>query len=265
MLNIQDVNIRLSGKPILQQINLEVPEGSILGVIGPNGAGKTTLLRAISGALPIASGMIHFGQYDLSRLPVLERARLVAVVPQARHLPSAYTCKEAVLMGRTPHLNWLGHFDKLDFDMAEDAMQRTGIAGLANRRIGETSGGEQQRILLARALTQDAPLLLLDEPTTHLDLHYQIKLLELIQNLVKQGNLSEPRHPLTVILTMHDLNLVGRYTDQVAVMVHGRIQAVGTPAEVLTPDTLSPAFNVALRSIPSGRGSNSPYIVPANL
>lgn len=265
MLTIQDLHIKLGGKPILQQINLAVPEGSILGVIGPNGAGKTTLLRAISGTIPLTAGTICFGQTDITRLSVLERARLVAVVPQARHLPSAYTCKEAVLMGRTPHLNWLGHFDRLDYDLAEDAMQRTGIIDLANRRIGETSGGEQQRILLARALAQDAPLMLLDEPTTHLDLHYQIKLLDLIQELVKHGNLSESRNPLTVILTLHDLNLVGRYADQVAVMVHGRVQAAGTPVEVLTPDTLSQAFNLPLRSIPSGRGSNSPFIVPANL
>ena len=265
MFTIQDLNIKLGGKSILQQINLSVPEGSILGVIGPNGAGKTTLLRAISGTIPLTSGSIRFGQTDLTRLQVLERARLVAVVPQARHLPAAYTCKETVLMGRTPHLNWFGHFDKKDHDLAEAALQRTGIIDLADRLIGETSGGEQQRILLARALAQDVPLLLLDEPTTHLDLHYQIKLLDLIRDLVKQGNISEPHRQLTVILTMHDLNLVGRYADQVAVIVRGRIQAVGTPAEVLTPDTLSPAFNLPLRSIPSGYAGNSPYIVPANL
>jgi iron complex transport system ATP-binding protein len=265
MLTIQDLNVNLSGKSILQQINLNITEGSILGVIGPNGAGKTTLLRAISGTIPITSGSVLFRETDLARLSVMERARILAVVPQARHLPSTYTCKEAVLMGRTPHLNWLGHFEKVDYAMAEEAMQRTGISGLADRRIGETSGGEQQRILLARALAQDTSLLLLDEPTTHLDLHFQIRLLDLISELAKSGNLSEPRHPLTVILTMHDLNLVGVYADQVAVMVRGKVTAAGSPADVLTPDTLSPAFNLPLRSIPSGKAGNNPYIVPANL
>lgn len=265
MLTINDLNIKFYRKPILSRINLCIPEGSILGVIGPNGAGKTTLLRAVSGNIPTDSGVIKFNGTNLARLSILDRARLVAVVPQARHLPAAYTTRETVLMGRTPHLNWLGSFDKKDHALAEDAMQRTGIADLADRPIGETSGGEQQRILLARALAQNAPLLLLDEPTTHLDLQYQIKLLDLIHELVRQGNISNPRQPLTVLLTLHDLNLVGRYADQVAVMVRGEIQAAGNPAEVLTPDTLSPAFNLPLRSIPSGFGNNSHYIVPAHI
>lgn len=265
MLNIKNLNIKLNGQQILQKINLSVPEGSILGIIGPNGAGKTTLLRAVSGSIPLTSGSITFDGIDLNRLSVLERARMVAVVPQARHLPAAYTCKETVLMGRTPHLNWLGQFDKKDHDLVEDAMRRTGIEALADRQIGETSGGEQQRILLARALAQNTPLLLLDEPTTHLDLQYQIKLLDLIRLLVDDENGTNPPRPLTVLLTLHDLNLVGRYANQVAVMVHGQVQAVGNPEEVLTPDTLSPAFNLPLRSIPSGFGSNSPIIVPASM
>ncbi|HEX7556671.1 MAG TPA: ABC transporter ATP-binding protein, partial [Leptolinea sp.] len=242
MLIIENLNIQLGGKPILQQVNLTVPEGSILGLIGPNGAGKTTLMRAVSGTIPLTNGKIQFRARDLAQLSILERARLIAVVPQARRLPGAYTCKETVMMGRTPHLNWLGRFDDRDQLLAVEAMRRTGVLDMADRPIGEISGGEQQRVLLARALAQAAPILLLDEPTTHLDLQYQINLLDLIRDLVRKGGLANTNEPLTVLLALHDLNLVGRYADQVAVMVRGRIQSAGTPMDVLTPDTLSPAF-----------------------
>ncbi len=265
MLTMEDVSIRLGGKSIIKQVNLSVPEESILGVIGPNGAGKTTLLRAISGTIPLSDGKITFRGKDLSKLSILERARQIAVVQQARRLPGAYTCKETVLMGRTPHLNWLGHFEERDRRLAVEAMRRTGTLDMADRLIGELSGGEQQRVMLARALAQTAPILLLDEPTTHLDLQYQLNLLNLIRDLVNHGGLANSDAHLTVILTLHDLNLVGRYADQVAVMVKGSIQSVGTPMDVMTPDTLSPAFNVPLRSIPLDGQDKSPFIVPANL
>jgi iron complex transport system ATP-binding protein len=264
MLTVENVSIQLGGKNILKQIRLSVPEKSILGVIGPNGAGKTTLMRAVSGTIPLSGGKIHFRGQDLAKLSILERARLIAVVPQARRLPGAYTCLETVMMGRTSHLNWLGQFEKRDHQLSIEAMRRTGTLDMADRFIGELSGGEQQRVLLARALVQTAPILLLDEPTTHLDLQYQISLLDLIQNLVRNGGLNEDDASLTVLLTLHDLNLVGRYADQVAVMVRGKIVSVGQPVDVLTPDTLSPAFNLPLRSIPlDGRGKNS-IIVPAD-
>ncbi len=183
-------------------------------------------MRAISGTVPLSDGRIQFRSLDFSKLSILERARLIAVVPQARHLPGAYTCKETVMMGRTPHLNWLGQFDEQDRQLALEAMRRTGTLDMANRFIGELSGGEQQRVLLARALAQTAPILLLDEPTTHLDLQYQISLLNLIRDLVKNGGLAETDASLTVLLTLHDLNLVGQYADQVAVMVRGYIQSI---------------------------------------
>jgi iron complex transport system ATP-binding protein len=242
-----------------------VEEGSILGVIGPNGAGKTTLLRAVSGTIPLANGRIEFRGKDLTHLTVLERARLIAVVPQARRLPGAFTCLETVMMGRTPHLNWLGHFDERDRGLALEAMRKTGTLDMAGRLIGELSGGEQQRVLLARSLAQTAPILLLDEPTTHLDLQYQLNLLSLVRELVRNGGLDGKDPSLTVLMTLHDLNLVGHYADQVAVMVHGEIESKGAPQDVLTTDTLSSAFNVPLRSIPLDGLENTPFIIPADL
>ena len=265
MFTIQNVSVRLGGKPILKQVDLDVPEGTILGVIGPNGAGKTTLLRAVSGTIPLSEGSIHFHELDLSRLSILERARHIAVVPQARRLPGGYTCREIVLMGRTPHVNWLGHLDEHDNRLADEAMRRTGTLDMAGHFINELSGGEQQRVLLARALAQAAPILLLDEPTTHLDLQYQVSLLNLIHDLVQNDGLLDEKGSLTVLLTMHDLNLIGRFADRVAVMVHGSIQSVGAPQDVMTPDTLSPAFNVPLRSIVLDEYGKSHFIIPANL
>ncbi len=265
MLTMENLSIRMGGKPILKNISLSVEEGTILGVIGPNGAGKTTLLRAVSGTIPLAEGQIRFREKDLTRLNVLERARLIAVVPQARRLPGAFTCLETVMMGRTPHLNWLGHFDERDRTLALEAMRQTGTLDMAARRIGELSGGEQQRVLLARSLAQTAPILLLDEPTTHLDLQYQLNLLGLVRDLVRNGGLDGKDPSLTVLMTLHDLNLVGHYADQVAVMVRGEIESTGAPQDVLTTDTLSTAFNVPLRSIPLDGLEKSPFIIPANL
>lgn len=265
MLVLQDISIQMRGKPILTQVNLTVPEGSTLGVIGPNGAGKTTLLRAVSGTIPVSGGSIYFRGKDLAKLSILERARLIAVVPQARRLPAGFTCREIVMMGRTPHLNWMGRLGEQDKNLAEEAMRRTGILDMAGRFINELSGGEQQRVLLARALAQTAPILLLDEPTTHLDLQYQVTLLNLIRELVQSGGLTPGSGSLTVLIALHDLNMVGYYADQVAVMVRGSIQSFGTPLEVLTPDTLSQAFNIPLKSIPQGENGKNPLIVPANL
>ncbi|NMB55124.1 MAG: ABC transporter ATP-binding protein [Leptolinea sp.] len=264
MLELENLSVQISNKHILKQIYLSVPENSILGVIGPNGAGKTTLMRAVSGTIPLSEGTIRFRGRDLTKCSVLERARLIAVVPQARRLPGGYTCRETVMMGRTPHVNWLGHFDEHDSRLATEAMRRTATLDMADRLIGELSGGEQQRVLLARALAQTAPILLLDEPTTHLDLQYQISLLNLIHELVQGGSLDDKNPSLTVLLALHDLNLVGRYADQVAVMVRGAIQSTGDPADVLTPDTLSPAFNLPLRSIPMDGREKHSIIVPAN-
>lgn len=265
MLDLQDISIQMRGKSILSQINLAVPEGSTLGLIGPNGAGKTTLLRAVSGTIPLSGGSVCFRGRDLAGLSILERARLIAVVPQARRLPAGFTCREIVMMGRTPHLNWMGQLDDQDRHLAEEAMRRTGTLDMAGRFINELSGGEQQRVLLARALTQTAPILLLDEPTTHLDLQYQVTLLNLIRELVQGGGLTPGSGTLTVLLALHDLNLVGHYADQVAVMVRGSIQSFGTPLDVLTPETLSQAFNIPLKSIPHGENGKNPFIVPANL
>ena len=257
MLTVQHLHVKYGERLALKDVSFEVPRGSILGVIGPNGAGKTTLIRALSGVLAVASGSMQVDGKDLRKMNEQDRARLVAVVPQARNLPPAFTGQEMVQLGRTPYLNWLGQLSQRDLQGVERAMQRARTTELADRRVGDLSGGEQQRLLLARALAQEAPLLLLDEPTTHLDLQYQISLLDAIRALVDQDG-------LTVVMTLHDLNLVSRYADTLCLLVEGEVAAAGTPEEVLDPELLSQVYHVPLQRMSAAPGGR-PVILPTVL
>lgn len=257
MLKVELLRVVYGDRLVLRDISLQVQAGTILGVIGPNGAGKTTMIRSLSGVLSPVSGRISVAGDDLAALSTAERARRVAVVPQARNLPPAFTGWELVLLGRTPHLNWLGNVSRKDEECVRQALERASALDLANRRVGELSGGEQQRLLLARALAQEAPLLLLDEPTTHLDLKYQIGLLEQVRSLASQENLA-------VVIALHDLNLVSRYSDQVALLVNGEMRALGSPAEVLQPDLLGQVYQLNLQII-HNTASGKPVILPAIL
>ena len=168
MLKIENVFVSYETQTVLRDINFSVSRGEILAVIGPNGVGKSTLIRALSGILPLRAGKISVSGKDISDMKPSERAKLIAVVPQVHALPPAFTGHELVRLGRTPHLNWLGNFSRSDEEVTINAMKRTHTLKLAERKVGEISGGEQQRLLLARALAQDTPVLMLDEPTSNL-------------------------------------------------------------------------------------------------
>lgn len=255
MLHVKNLSVSYSGQRVLSHIDLRVARGEILGVIGPNGVGKSTLIRALCASIPFEQGTVTVLGQDVSALPTDARARLIAVVPQARALPPAFTGWEVVLLGRTPHIGWLGNLSARDHEIARLAMQRTDTLHLAERHVAEMSGGEQQRLLLARALCQSSPVLLLDEPTTHLDLKYQYNLLDLVRRLAREDG-------LTILLTLHDLNLVSRYTDRVALLVDGRLEALDTPAKVLTASLLSRAYQIPLNVI-ADRQSGQAAILPA--
>ncbi len=242
MLRIQSLSVGYGARLVLHDINLHIKAGEIMALIGPNGAGKTTLIRAVSGVIRPKSGILQAGGEDLAGMTASQRARRLAVVPQARNLPDPYTVWQTVLLGRTPHLGWLGQPTERDRERVRWALERTESLDLAERRIGELSGGEQQRVLLARALAQETPILLLDEPTAHLDLHHQTTLLDLVHALTRENH-------LTALMALHDLNLAALYADRVALMVDGRLQAVGTPAEVLTAERLSEAYRLPLHVI----------------
>lgn len=235
-LMIADLGAAYGGCPVLHGIGLAAAPGELVGLIGPNGAGKSTLLRAVCGTLPPTHGALQLGAHDLLRLTVAERARLIAVVPQQARLPQGFSVAEVVLMGRAPHLPRFGGESQRDRAIARRAMQQTDTWALAGRAAHTLSGGEQQRVLLARALAQEPQLLLLDEATAHLDLKHQVAILGLLRALARAG--------LIVIAAMHDLNLAALYADRLALLQAGRLLAYDTPAQVLTPAWLQRAYGV---------------------
>lgn len=254
MLNVHQVGFSYNGKTILQDVSLQVESGEILAVVGPNGAGKTTLIRTISGILHPKTGMVQVSGMNLEKLPPIQRARYLAVVPQARELPATFTVFQTVMLGRTPYLGWLGNTTTQDVEIVRHVLHLTELEDFKERRIGEISGGEQQRVLLARALAQNTPILLLDEPTAHLDLQHQSRLL----NLVRQ---SADEIGLAVLLAIHDLNLVGFYADRVLLLVNGKVQSIGTPNEVLTQANIERAYQVNVEVISHPR-YGTPLILP---
>ena len=260
MLKIEGLSVSYGDRRVLHNVSLEVNSGEVLALIGPNGAGKSSLVRAVSGVVPVESGHIHNGdlsyRYDLLTLTSMQRARCLAVVPQAASMPPAFTVWETVMMGRTPHLNFLGQVSAKDEAIARQALQKVDALELSERRVGELSGGEQQRVLLARALTQSTPILLLDEPTSNLDLHYQVGFMETVRTLAHQDKLA-------VLVVLHDLNTAARYADRVALLVDGEITAAGTPQQVLTPELISTAYHLPVQVIPHPF-ANVPLVLPGN-
>lgn len=241
MLKIQNLSASYQSRQVLHNISFDVKNGEVFALIGPNGAGKSTIIRAASGVIP-STGHIHTNGDNFQTLTPIQRARYLAVVPQAIALPPAFTVWETVLMGRTPYLGFLGQTSTRDEELARRALSRVHALDFAERRVGELSGGECQRVLLARALCQSTPILLLDEPTAHLDLQYQVSLLELIRELARQENLA-------VLIALHDLNLAAHYADRIALLVGGNLRAIGSPREVLTAETISNAYCLPVQVI----------------
>lgn len=245
ILTVNGLTAGYGSHTILDEINATVKPGELVALLGPNGAGKSTLIKSICGILPIKAGTVFVDGMNLLKMEPTERARMVSVIPQARNLPPAFTVREVVLMGRTAYVGWLGKVSLQDELIVNQAMQRTNLMGLADRRMDELSGGEQQRVLVARAIAQQPRVLLLDEPTTHLDIQYQMNLLELVATLAHQDRLA-------ILMAIHDLNLAAYYADRVILLVKGKIVASGTPSEVLTPEVLSAAYQVPLRTHTNG-------------
>ncbi len=254
MLKIEKLSVSYGKRRVLKDVSLNVEAGQVLALIGPNGSGKSTLIRAISGVIASDGGDVRVDGKALSDLSTMERARYLSVVPQARNMPPAFSVYESILLGRTPYLGWLGRAGDTDHERVRYALERTQMGPLADRLVGELSGGEQQRVLLARALAQDTPVMLLDEPTTHLDLQHREALVHLGRELAKSKNLA-------VLMVLHDLNMASLYADRVSLLVNGEIQATGTPEEVLTEATLSRVYNVAVHVIPHPQYGN-PLILP---
>lgn len=227
MLEIKNLFCGYAAKTVLQDINLGIENGELLGIIGPNGSGKTTLLRAITRLLKPKTGTIFFGGENIWQMGFKELAKKIAVVPQGL-AASLMSVEEFVLLGRIPHYKKFQLLEtNKDREIAQRALGLTDTLKLKDRLISEISGGERQLVLIARALAQEPRLLLLDEPTTHLDISHQVGILDLIRRLNKGFG-------LTVIMVLHDLNLAGEYCRRLALINEGRIHKLGTPHEVLT-------------------------------
>ena len=235
-LSAEDVSYAVGLAQLLEAVSLEVRPGTLLGLIGPNGAGKSTLLKCISQLLAPSTGQVSLDGEDLRGRPPQEIARHIALLPQSTTLNFAFTCLEVVLMGRNPHLGRFQAEGARDHAIAQQSMTDTGSADFVTRLITEVSAGERQRVLLARALTQQPRLLLLDEPTAGLDVQHQLQVFSLIRDLVGQG--------LTAIAVVHDLNLAARYCDRLVLLDRGAVHARGRVSDVLTPENLADVFNV---------------------
>lgn len=256
MFTVNSITAGYGTKTVLQDVSFHIPEGTLLALIGPNGSGKTTFIRAASGVLPLQAGSILAGAKDVHKMGSQERARMIAVVPQARAIPPAFNVEEIVALGRTPYLNWLGKLSEHDQQVIDRVLEQTDLIEMRERNVSELSGGEQQRLFLARALAQEAPLLLMDEPTTHLDLQHQVNLMKRVYRLAHPlpTELSAGAAPRTVIIAIHDINLISRYADRVGLLVGGKLVEFGAPQDVLRSDLLSRAYNLPLRVMRDERG-----------
>lgn len=229
------ISVSFGGKPILSDISFSVNTGEWVAIVGPNGAGKTTLLRTVAGLIPY-SGNVILQERALKEWSIRERARHMAFVRQNQEISFGFTVIEFVLLGRSPHRGWLEAFNSEDVQIAEVALESVALSGYEERRLSELSGGEYQRVRLAQVLAQDPEILLLDEPTTHLDIHHQLDLLVRIRELANEGR--------TIISAIHDLSLAARFADRILVLHNRNLVADGTPNDVLTQDLIRAVFRV---------------------
>jgi iron complex transport system ATP-binding protein len=260
MLDIRDLTLSYGERVALRDVSLSLARGELLGVVGPNASGKSSLIRAITDVVTPQRGEVWLDGSLVRRLSRRELSLRVAVVPQNPSLPEAFTALEVVLMGRTPHLGLLQSEGRADWAAVRRALEQTDAWHLVDRRIGELSGGERQRVVVARALAQEAPLLLLDEPTAHLDVGHQAAVLELLQRLCRGDGADGS--PKAVLAVVHDLTLAAQYCDRLAMLSEGRLVALGSPQEVLSPQVLASVYRTQVSVFPhplTGR----PVVTPA--
>lgn len=229
----EDTTLSYGAARILKGISLETHTGEFVGIIGPNGSGKSTLLKCIYRVLKPDGGCIWLGDQELHEIKIKNSARKVAVVAQHNYYNFEFSVREVVMMGRAPHKKMLEKDGAKDFEIVDQALKTVGMYEFADRNFSTLSGGEQQRVILARALAQQTPCLILDEPTNHLDITHQLQLMELVRGL-----------NVTVLSAIHDLNIAAMYCDRLYILKDGEIVGSGTPEELLTPETIRRVYQV---------------------
>ncbi|RNI20317.1 ABC transporter ATP-binding protein [Flexivirga caeni] len=248
------VTVGYGEQPVVHDVSLRIPDGKVTSVIGPNGCGKSTLLRTLSRLLTPTSGTVRLDDAPIGALSAKQLARTLALLPQSPIAPEGLLVRDLVGRGRHPHQRWFQQWSHGDEEVVTDAMRWTGILGLADRPVDALSGGQRQRVWIAMTLAQDTDLVLLDEPTTYLDLAHQVDVLELVCRLNRERG-------ATVAMVLHDLNLAVRFSDHLVVMRQGRVVAQGDPVDVLDAELLHEVFGLTADLVADPR-TGIPLVVP---
>ncbi len=248
-----ELTLAYDKRTVASDLNVAIPDGSFTVIIGPNACGKSTLLRALARMLKPKAGAVHLDGDVITALPSKQVARRLGLLPQSSIVPDGITVADLVSRGRYPHQRLMRQWSRADEEAVAEAMRATDVTGLADRIVDELSGGQRQRVWLSMALAQETPILLLDEPTTFLDISHQIEVLDLCADLHEAGR--------TMVAVLHDLNQACRYATHLIVMREGEIVAEGDPAEVVTPDLVRQVFDLRCEVIPDPL-SGTPMVVP---
>lgn len=232
-LTTRDIELAIGGTAILKGVNIEVKDKEFVGVIGPNGSGKSTLLKCVYRILKPSMGAVFLDGKRLDKMSIRESAKEIAIVSQHNSYSFDFEVKEVVLMGRSPHKKIMERDNAEDYAILYECLDKVGMKELADRNFSTLSGGEQQRVILARALAQKTRCLILDEPTNHLDIKYQLQIMDIVKGL-----------RLTVLSAIHDLNIAAMYCDKIFAMQNGRIVGIGTPDELLTKEFIKEMYGV---------------------
>jgi len=232
-IKIDNLFVKLGNKPIIKGMNLSINSGELVGIIGPNGSGKSTLLRTIYRVLKPETGVIYFDGINIQDKSYKETAKQLSVVSQHNNFSFDFSVESVVVMGRAPHKRLMEQNTSDDYRLVQEALKKVGLSGFEKRSFNTLSGGEQQRVILARALVQNTETLILDEPTNHLDIKYQLQLMSMVKNI-----------GCTTIAAIHDLNIAVMYCDKIVVIKAGQLMGVGTPDELITPELIWDIYGV---------------------
>jgi iron complex transport system ATP-binding protein len=250
----KQLTLAYEGAPVVRNLDLSIPAGKITMLVGANGCGKSTLLRGLARLLKPKSGIVYLDGKDLVRLKSKTVAQKLGMLTQSPIAPEGLTVRDLVAMGRYPYQNWLQHWSKEDEQKVQEALSITTMTELADRALDSLSGGQRQRAWIAMVLAQDTDILLLDEPTTYLDLAHQVELLDLLQELHETKG-------KTIVMVLHDLNLACRYGDYLVAVQQGKVYGMGTPKAVMTEEMVREVFNLECRIVPDPL-ANTPMCIP---
>ncbi|MCN9240422.1 ABC transporter ATP-binding protein [Streptomyces sp. RY43-2] len=253
-LTARDLTLAYEDRTVVEELDLDIPDGKVTVIVGPNACGKSTLLRALGRLLKPRRGAVLLDGTELARLPTKRIAQVIGLLPQTPVPPEGITVGDLIARGRQPHQKWWQQWSEADEASVSAAMERTGTAELAERPVDELSGGQRQRVWIAMALAQDTDLLLLDEPTTYLDIAHQVEVLDLVRQLNRERG-------RTVVAVLHDLNQAARYADHLIAMRAGRIVAQGAPVDVVKAELVEEVFGLASVVVPDPV-TGGPMVVP---